>query len=299
MIAVLLPSPALDVTYLLDAVEEGSIHRPREVLRLPGGKGLNLARAAAQLGERAAVVAALGGHTGALVAELARAAGVELHAVPSAAETRSCITAAAGDDGRLTEFYEPSGVSAAELDAAVERLARLPDDGWTVVTGSVPAGADLDRLAAVLRGRSRVALDTHGEALRHLVGGARPALVKVNLAEAAGLVEAPDAGTAVAAIRALGVPAAVVTDGARGAAAADPTGAWIAAPHPETGRFPVGSGDSFLAGLLVGLGGGGELGAALELASAAGAANAQSPGAARFSPEALAAARAATAIRTA
>ena len=51
MITVLLLSPSLDVTYLVDEVTVGEIHRPHTVLRSPGGKGLNLARAAHRRGE--------------------------------------------------------------------------------------------------------------------------------------------------------------------------------------------------------------------------------------------------------
>ena len=48
------------------------------------------------------------------------------------------------------------------------------------------------------------------------------------------------------------------------------------------GRYPVGSGDTFLGGLLVGLDRSGSWPEALRIALGAAAANAESPGAARF-----------------
>ena len=67
MITCLGLSPALDVTYLLDRVEIGAIHRPREVIRLAGGKAFNVARAVDTLGARVRVIAPLGGDVGRLV----------------------------------------------------------------------------------------------------------------------------------------------------------------------------------------------------------------------------------------
>ena len=51
------------------------------------------------------------------------------------------------------------------------------------------------------------------------------------------------------------------------------------------GRFPVGSGDAFLAGLVVALDAGAGWEDALAAAAGAGAANAEVPGPGRFDPE--------------
>jgi fructose-1-phosphate kinase PfkB-like protein len=177
VITVFLPAPALDVVHLVGEVVPGRIHRPRRVIRSAGGKGINLARAAITFGAETVVVAPLGGHFGALVAELAAGEGIRMAITPSATETRTCLTVA-DEAGALTEFYEPSAVTGAELRLAAGRLAETPDDGWTVVSGSFPPGADLDHLAEVLSGRKRVALDCHGAALESLIGDVAPALVK-------------------------------------------------------------------------------------------------------------------------
>jgi 1-phosphofructokinase/tagatose 6-phosphate kinase len=76
----------------------------------------------------------------------------------------------------------------------------------------------------------------------------------------------------------------VVTDGAAGAWATDGDQVLRARLTGHTGGFPVGSGDSFLGGLLVALDRGDDLPAAMALATAAGTANAQVPGAAILDP---------------
>jgi fructose-1-phosphate kinase PfkB-like protein len=85
--------------------------------------------------------------------------------------------------------------------------------------------------------------------------------------------------------------AVVLTAGSEGAVAVDAVGAWRAAPDPQPGRFAIGSGDSFLAGLLVALDAGAALPAALHDASAAGSANTRAPGAGVFTRSDFEAAR--------
>lgn len=282
MITVLSPSPALDVTYLLDEVVAGGIHRPREVLRQPGGKGVNLARAAAVLGAQVRVIAALGGRIGDLVAELAAAEGIDLAVIPTGTETRMCVSAIA-PDGSATEFYEPAPP------------APLPDpgaEGWTVLAGSLPAAGALPVLSGT------VAIDSSGPRLGALIDAQRPALLKINVQEAAELLGRAGAPHELArALHARTGGAVVLTAGAGGAVAVDATGAWRAYPDPRPGRYAIGSGDSFLAGLLVALDAGAALPAALHDASAAGSANTRVPGAGVFTRAAFDEARARIEVR--
>ena len=287
MITVIALSPALDVTYLVPSVVEGSIHRPREVMRCAGGKGLNLARAARRMGAGVTVIAPLGGHIGILVESLG-ATDVPLICVSVAALTRTCVTVVADDDGRITEFYEPNAeLSNAESITFLETAAELPAGGWTVVSGSVAAGVDLDALVAMLRRRAadHLAIDTHGAALAVLVDELQPALVKVNRHEAAELLGIE--GTALDLARLLRTRsggAVIVTDGSEGSAAVDDSGQWRVSSSAPAGRYPVGSGDTFLAGILTAFERGESLPEALILASTSAAANAAMPGAAQFDP---------------
>jgi len=301
-------SPSLDVTYVVDELE--GIQRPRSVHRVAGGKALNAARAAAALGTRVSAVAVLGAGVGQDVADGARADGVDVHVVPGGEPTRSCVSIFSRADGRLTEVYERAvpvspATATAALDTAVELAAGRP--GWWLVSGGLPESAPAGLLGDVVRrlheAGVRVAVDSHGAALRDAVG-ARPDLVKVNRAEALELVGAggsggggaggdggdgegggePSVPELLAAVHARTGGLVVVTDGAAGAWATDGDQVLRARLTGHTGGFPVGSGDSFLGGLLVALDGGDDLAAALALATATGTANAQVPGAAILDP---------------
>lgn len=306
MITCLALSVSLDVTYLVDSLGVGEIHRPRSTLKLPGGKALNVARAVANLGESAAAVAILGGHTGELIAHLLAssdaAASIEVRPIHTAAETRSCVTIVAADTGLLTEVYEPASPIDVDVWADVARAVadlRADDAPWLVVSGSIPGGVDLGSLARLLsecRDRGiRIAVDTHGAGLAALVG-VHPDLVKVNRAEAQELLDQQVTGLAAptgpaaelealaAGIHGLTGGLIVVTDGAAGSIALDAAGTTRATAPTTVGRYSVGSGDTFLAGFLVAWQHGLPVAQRLEVASACAEANAAVPGAAVFDP---------------
>jgi 1-phosphofructokinase family hexose kinase len=295
VITVLLLSPSLDVTHLVDRVVPGAIHRPRTVLRAAGGKGLNLARAARVLGADVHVVTPLGGGLGDVVDALAAEEGIPLTRVPVAAQTRSCVTVVP-DSGPGVEFYEPgTGLTPDEAADLGRALALAPLGGWTALSGSVPDTIGAHAVVAMIRARAaageRIAVDTHGDALRAIVDARLSALVKVNRSEAAELLGAADDVRAIDLARALQSRAGgivVVTDGVEGSACVSVDEAWIVRPHESPGRFAVGSGDSFLAGLLVGLERRSSLRDSIVLASATASANALRPGAAVIDPEDLA-----------
>jgi fructose-1-phosphate kinase PfkB-like protein len=154
--------------------------------------------------------------------------------------------------------------------------------------------------AAGVRG-ARVAVDVHGEALAVLVADARPHLVKVNRAEASALLDPAVLDTPLsrlaAGVQDRGAGVVVITDGVRGSLARDVDGAsWRAHSTAEPGVYSVGSGDSFLAGLVAALHDGAALPDALREAAACAAANVEAPGAAVFSIEALERARASVVV---
>src|SRR5699024_2143203 len=51
MIITLTPNPAVDVTYAVPELRHGTVHRVEQVTEAAGGKGVNVARVLAQLGE--------------------------------------------------------------------------------------------------------------------------------------------------------------------------------------------------------------------------------------------------------
>jgi 1-phosphofructokinase family hexose kinase len=240
--------------------------RLSDVAVTPGGKGLNVARAARALGVPAALVAFVPGRTGQAAAELIGEEGVALHAVPVAGEIRSTsVILEAG--GRATVLNEPGPALGdgdwKALEAAIS--ASWGDHGVLVCSGSLPPGSPQDgygRLVALARAAGRVSVVDAGGATLQAGVAARPDVVTPNLAEAEGVEEAvealPDAPeravAAASSLVAAGAGAAVVTAAAAGAAVASGEGAWwIAAPRVPAVVNPIGAGDVLAAALCAGL----------------------------------------------
>lgn len=289
MITCLGLSPALDVTYGVPVLEVGGIHRPEWKLALPGGKSLNVARALHTLGGRVRAIAPLGGAVGDGIRSALDADGVLVEPVPASEPTRMCVSVVDAADGRITEFYERvPPLDDASWEAVTGALARV-HTGWLAVSGSVPVER-ADELAAALAASVergvRLAVDLRGEALAAVLAATRPELVKVNRAEAEEAVGPGELEALARGLRERGARVAIVTDGASGSLGADAEGAWRVT-SPPVGRYTVGAGDSFLAGLLLALDGGIALPEALRSASAVAAANTLQPGAAVFDPAAV------------
>lgn len=287
MITCLGLSPALDVTYGVDALTVGGIHRPQWRIALPGGKFLNVARALRVLGEPVRAIAPLGGPLGAQLEADLRADGLDVIVIPAQEPTRTCLSIISGADDTITEFYEHAPALDEAAWSGVVAAVGAVEQGWLSVSGSVPPER-ADELAGALAAASargiRLALDQRGTALEAALAATRPDIVKVNRAEAEETVGAGAADELAVRLRERGAVTAIVTDGAAGSVAADAAGVWRAAPL-AAGPYTVGAGDSFQAGLLSALEADRPLARALRQAAATAAANTLRPGAALFDPE--------------
>src|SRR4051794_30381162 len=172
--------------------------RPGEVLRFdsavitPGGKGVNVVRAATVLGGDAVLVGLVPGFTGAAVAKMLAHEGIALAAIEVGGEVRSAAVVLERS-GRVTVMNEPGPELRAEDGelAAPGVRARLAEHDVLACSGSLPPGAPEDayaQLAAAAVDAGAIAIvDVTGERLGAAVA-AGAAIVTPNLAEAEGLL---------------------------------------------------------------------------------------------------------------
>jgi 1-phosphofructokinase family hexose kinase len=259
------PNLTIDRTATLEELRPGEVLRFERVVVTPGGKGLNVARAARALGVEALLVGFVPGETGRAGATMIEREGVALRAVECGGELRSTAVVMERD-GRTTVFNEPGpAIEPAEWEAyetAIE--AELTAHGVLVCSGSVPPGSPEDaygRLASLAARAGRACVvDAAGVTLDSALE-ARPDVVCPNLVEAEGAL-GTRAGTTRE--RALAAAAALVDRGARGAvvtadvagaalATADGDRAWLAAPRIANVRNPIGAGDVFACGMAAAL----------------------------------------------
>jgi 1-phosphofructokinase family hexose kinase len=296
------PNLTIDRTSTIPALRPGEVLRLADVEVTPGGKGLNVARAARALGARAMLVAFLPGRTGRAAGELIADEGVALAGVTVGGEIRStAIILEPG--GRATVLNEP-GPELADgdwiaLEAAVG--AALHEHGVLVCSGSVPPGSPENAYASLVDHAHRAGRPAIVDATGPTLGAALaagPDLVTPNLGEAEGLlrgrvdesVEAsPDAqpraeAAALELVRA-GAGAAIVTAAAAGAAIAwGEEVTWLQAPRIEHVRNPIGAGDVLTAAVAAALETGIDLIEATRRGVAAAAASVEAPRAGDVDP---------------
>jgi 1-phosphofructokinase family hexose kinase len=298
-------NPCIDRTVFVDKLELDKIIAGRRSRCIPGGKGNNVARVLNTLGVAVDSLVLLGGHTGRLVEDLIREQdGITPITFWVRGATREVVTAVEERSHRQIALKEPgSKVTPAERKGLIELFRPLVERyDWVVFSGTVPCPA-LDDIYAELialthRAGVKSVLDSSGEALRRgLAEG--PFLAKLNLEEAGCAVGHPVQGEkeiwqGIGRIRRMPcgsprtpVPIVAVTAGKDGAYVASAKGQWRALPPPVRTVNPVGSGDSFLAGMIAGLANNASMEEALRLGMAAGAANAAVWDAATFTRSAV------------
>lgn len=265
------PNLTIDRTAALPRLTAGAVLRTGPVRVGPGGKGVNVVRAAGLLGVDAVLVGCTAGHTGAAVAAMLADESCRLVPVPIRGETRVTVVLRDGD-GLVTVVNEP-GPEFVDGDwdryrAAVVGL--LPEARWLVCAGSLPPAAPPDAYGRLVADAGEagvpVLVDATGGQLAAAVR-AGATVVTPNLAEASALLDGtgeraghhedvevaadarPAALDAATRLVAAGARAAVVTAGRRGAAAAMEGDAWWCPAPVVADVNPIGAGDTFVAAL--------------------------------------------------
>ena len=294
-------NPSIDRLYELDRLTQGEIHRPRSIVAVPGGKGLNAARAAVTLGGSVTAVGIVAGRAGDWIVEGLGRRGVDARMARSSGETRTSISVLDLSSGAMTEIYErgetiDTGAWDA-LEAIIRAELEVGDIAAVALSGSLPPGAPQDGYGRIVRiGADAsppvpILADTYGPSLAAALPE-RPAIVKLNAAEAgegSGVSISDVASAAVAAdrLREAGAVGVVVTLGAAGAIVVRAEERTHLVPPDLHGAYPVGSGDAFLGGMAVAYGRSEPIVEAARFGLAAAIANAQVPGAGELDPTAI------------
>jgi 6-phosphofructokinase 2 len=261
-IVTLTVNPALDIAMEASEVRPGHKMRTRGATYDPGGGGVNVSRVIHALGGQTMALLAIGGLTGRFIEEMLVDAGVPCWAVTVPGTTRVSLTVQETSSSAEYRFV-PEGDMLRPSDA--DRFLSLLDDvraDWLVASGSLPPGFPADFYARVAHLAQRrdipFALDTSGVALEAALHQGVD-LLKTSLSEFQSIVGArPSDGDALAEeashLAANGTAAMIaLTLGERGAILATSDNRWALPAIPVRVRGSVGAGDSFLAGLMLGL----------------------------------------------
>ena len=283
MILVINLNASLDKRYELVDFAKGKIVRAKSVDNTPGGKGIHVANVDTILGEDTVVTGFLGGKTGEFVAGRLYDYGISGDFVNVAGETRSCL-AILTEDGAQTEILEPGPeVSSVELKKFREKYTELLGNADIVVaSGSVPRGVPIDFYADLIEeahaAGKKFLLDTSGDLLARGIE-AQPDFIKPNRDEIEALrgYRLQSEADVVREIRHFlegGIEIAAISLGSEGSLVGVGDEIYRVKVPAIDCQNPVGSGDSYVAGIAAGLSRNLPIEDTLRLGAACGTANA-------------------------
>ena len=254
-------NPSVDISYPLTHLELGTVNRVSNTQKTAGGKGLNVARVIAQLGQKVSGSGFLGGDLGNFIAKKLSGDNIENWFMQISGETRNCI-AILHDDGKQTEILESGPkITETEADDFLDYLEKYLDQiDLMTISGRLPKGLPTDFYSQLIELADRhgvqTLLDSSGEPLlKSLTSLHGPYLIKPNqdeIAQIAGqkiddfdqlkkiLLENPLLSS---------IPWVVVSLGKDGAMAKVGMNLFYAKIPKIEAVNPVGSGDSTVAGL--------------------------------------------------
>jgi 1-phosphofructokinase/tagatose 6-phosphate kinase len=261
MIITVTLNAALDKTLEVPNFTPGRRHRTVDQKTMPGGKGVNIARAIKQLGQPVIATGLAGGATGTRIVEALTDESILNAFVRIRDESRTNTAVLDPTTGMHTEINERGpAVSPQELELFRGKLLYLAQGAsMCVFAGSLPRGVEPDVYGELIKEVRKLGVttmvDTEGEALRFAVK-AEPDVCSPNEIEAEELVghefnDVADRAEAVVEIAKIGAREAIMTvhDGcyARVLEDGSPVLHRVRVEEQEA-RSTIGSGDAFLAG---------------------------------------------------
>jgi 1-phosphofructokinase family hexose kinase len=261
MIITVTLNAALDKTLEVPNFRVGRRHRSVEQTTMPGGKGVNIARALKRLGQPVIATGLAGGATGNRIVDTLNDEAILNGFVRIREESRTNTAVLDPTTGVHTEINERGPtVSAHDLELFREKLLYLAQGAsMCVFAGSLPRGIAPDSYSGLIRELKKLGVvtivDTDGEPLR-MAARAEPDIISPNELEAEELVghefnDGDDRARAVAEMTRLGPAEAIMTvsDGCYAYVLDDGAHTlYRARIEEQEARSTIGSGDAFLAG---------------------------------------------------
>ena len=256
-IVTLTVNPALDLSTDCPAVVPDRKLRCSAPRIQPGGGGVNVSRAIANLGGQSRPLIAWGGHTGEMLVDLLRAEGLAPESLGVEHPTRQSVSVRDSATGLQYRFMMPGPPwSAADrARAAATIAAAVTPDAVVVPSGSLPEGLDVDFFLdldpGIAAAGGRMILDTSGAALARAVAArAGIHVLRMDTEEARDLsghplVEVADIAALAEDLRRAGAARIVmIAAGALGTVIATPDWRGLTRPPVVVPVSKVGAGDS-------------------------------------------------------
>ncbi|MCX6090831.1 MAG: hexose kinase, partial [Candidatus Atribacteria bacterium] len=258
MILVICANPALDRLLVLPKLRLNEVNRTSVVEVTPGGKGINVARAIATVGEQEELFLFTGGSTGVTIGEELEKEKISFLTWPVMGETRITTIIHETTGHRHTVINESGPLVSLEsaLDCIRYITDRINPGDYLVCSGSLPRGMRRDSYALLVEGVKRKGafpvVDSSGEPFRRAFQ-ASPFMIKPNAREAEealgfAIRSRNDKIKAVRCFMQRDIPLVVLSDGPRGLVVGQGGDILTVTVDGDfhSGGFAIGSGDTLV-----------------------------------------------------
>lgn len=258
MILTVTLNPCIDKSSSTEKLKPESKLRCKEVVREPGGGGINVSKALKELDSPTAALFPAGGHNGKMLCSLLDKAGIRYYAIDTSVETREAWIILETSSNHQYRFNFPG------QPVKEEHIYHLIDEirsfapSFVVASGSLPVGLPDYFYGLIVKNANalgaKTIIDTSGPALQALKGK-HAWLIKPNINELKTMLDVQDipeneVDDAAQQIIADGYSEVVVVSmGDKGAWLITGTEKYFATAPKVEKKSTVGAGDSMVAGL--------------------------------------------------
>jgi len=262
MILTVTLNPSIDKSSSTEKLKPESKLRCKEVVREPGGGGINVSKALKELDAETAALFPSGGYNGKMLCSLLDKAGIRYYAIDSSVETREAWIIHETSSNHQYRFNFPGqSVKEEHIYQLIDEI-RLFSPSFVVASGSLPVGLPDYFYGLIVKNANalgaKTIVDTSGPALQALKGK-HAWLIKPNINELKTMLAVEDipeneVDDAAQQIIADGyAEIAVISMGAQGAWLITRTEKYFASAPKVEKKSTVGAGDSMVAGLVYAL----------------------------------------------
>lgn len=168
-------NPSIDISYQVESLEIGAVHRPTQMIKNAGGKGINVTKVLDDLGTDVTATGYLGGTNGQWIQTQLEQRNIQLQFIDIEGNTRQCI--AINDGEHQTEILEGGPeVSKASQALYLKQLADIAHQYKVVtISGSTPKLMNQSKTAYMIKilntlTNSYNIVDIDGQSLKAILG---------------------------------------------------------------------------------------------------------------------------------
>lgn len=197
MILCVCPNPSVDIYVWIDAIHAGKVNRSSREKQFPGGKGVHVALACAEMAREVTLLGFWGGPTGDWIRNECRKYGIRDDGIGLSDWSRTCQSFKSDGEFDDTEILGVGPVITSSHQDKMDDLLQkfIPAVSCVSMSGSWPAGATPDGYARLIeicnRHGKKVFLDCTGEQLSNALP-LKPYSIHMNTNEAGVLFGEPD-----------------------------------------------------------------------------------------------------------